>query len=78
MSVFDITYTADWDGEWLSVVAEVTSTIDNGGLQSSLVLGPIRCQRVTRVRMLLLKEGYVPEDVYASIERNTRFVVKKI
>ena len=76
MSVFEVTYTADWDGNWVTVVAEVSTPI-GGGLQSSTVLDPARAITAARVRTLLLAEGFVPEDPYDTVEVG-RFPVKKI
>lgn len=58
----NIEYTADWDGEWLSVVAEVTDTVSGGagGLRSSAVLDPTRCKTVGQARVLLLKNEFAP------------------
>ena len=71
-----IEYTADWDGDWLSVVAEVTDTVSGGagGLRSSAVLDPTRCKTVGQARVLLLKNEYVPED---DVVRG-RFKVRKM
>ena len=76
-AVFDLKYTADWDGHWLTVVAEVSSPI-GGGLQSTRVLDPARVNSEKNVRLTLLRNEFVPVTPEAKIERGSRFEVKKI
>lgn len=76
-AVFDLKYTADWDGNWLTVVVEISSPI-GGGLQSSRVLDPARVISEKNVRLTLLRNEFVPVTPEAKIERGSRFEVKKI
>lgn len=77
MTVFDLQYTAEWDGNWITVVADLSSPI-GGGLQSTRVLDPVRAITEKTVRMVLLRNEYVPVDLNAKIARGSRFAVKKI
>ena len=71
--MFDIKYTATWDGNYLSVVAVVLVDGDDR-LRSSQVIKPTPCKSVASVQRLLFKQGFVAEE----ISHRDPFTVEKI
>jgi hypothetical protein len=71
--MFDIEYTATWDGNYLSVVAVVLVTGDDR-LRSSEVLKPSKCTSPLAVSKMLFAHGFVAQEIIL----NQPFKVEKI
>ena len=71
--MFDIEYTATWDGSFLSVVAVVLVSGDDR-LRSSEVLKPTPCTSTATATKILFKNGFVAEE----ISHRKSFPVEKI